>query len=155
MKSKRRKTSKADILPVAADDPEMLAAMQRARETFSDFRHAVEADWSRKIPVVQSAMIKAFFRESENSASGEHLWLDYEGFENDLVTGSLLSQPEQVENLKPGNTVAVPLSQLSDWLYVCDKMAHGAFTVQLLRSRMSRAERQQHDRDYPFSFDQK
>ncbi|MCI0359197.1 MAG: DUF2314 domain-containing protein [Planctomycetaceae bacterium] len=55
--------------------------------------------------------------------------------------------------MQAGSLVSFPLERLSDWLYVVDGKAYGAFTVRLLRSRMSDEEKQEHDSHYPFEFD--
>ena len=140
------------VIPVHPDDPEMLAAMMQARDTFPEFRRAVEEDWKRVIPLMQSSMVKAYFFHPETPTEGEHMWVAYERFENNLIVGTLTSEPRLVRHVSKGDSVSFPLSRLSDWLYVEDDKAHGVFTVQLLRSRMTEEERRAHDSAYLFLF---
>jgi len=144
-----------EIIPVDGDDPQMVDAMQQARGTFAEFRGEVEADWRRLIPVIQSSMVKAYFADPEDPDHGEHLWVQYEGFTNEMIHGTLMSQPGHVKSVTQGDAVSFPLARLSDWLYVEDNTAHGAFTVLLLRTRMTAEEREQHDDGYPFRFQEK
>ncbi|WP_217550983.1 DUF2314 domain-containing protein, partial [Pantoea sp. GbtcB22] len=43
-------------------------------------------------------------------------------------------------------------NQISDWMYVIEGEVYGAFTVNLLRSRMGRREREEHDNAWGLSF---
>jgi uncharacterized protein YegJ (DUF2314 family) len=130
----------------------MIEAMCLARQTFAEFRSNVEADWKRLIPIVQACMVKAYFANPEKPEEGEHLWIQYEGYSDDLINGTVLSEPDNLRKINQGDKVSFPTSRLSDWLYVENDTAHGAFTVQLLRKRMTSDERAQHDSAYPFKF---
>jgi uncharacterized protein YegJ (DUF2314 family) len=139
--------------PIPASDAEMQAAMERARETFPEFLRELEADSRRMIPILETALVKAYFADSDHPAEGEHMWVDEMEWDGKLITGSLCGTPGHIKCVASGDTVEFPLERISDWLLVKDGKAHGAFTVQLLRSRMSKKERAEHDSHYPFSFD--
>jgi uncharacterized protein YegJ (DUF2314 family) len=49
--------------------------------------------------------------------------------------------------------VRFQLDRVSDWLVASNGMARGAYTVQLLRKRMTDSERREHDSAYPFRFE--
>lgn len=142
-----------DTFPVYGDDPEMLRAMQQARESFPEFVREVEADWGRLIPVLDGAIVKAYFSDSDEPDEGEHIWVQFEGYEAGLIRGTLMSRPAHVRSVSEGDSVSFPLPNLSDCMYVEDGVARGAYTVKVLRERMSEAEREEHDREYPFSFE--
>lgn len=144
---------RSDIISVESDDFEILNAMRKARETFPEFVQAVEADWNRAIPVLESAMVKAYFADSHGGENGEHMWVQFEGYEAGRIRGTLISRPAHVDSVTEGDRVSFPLPNLSDWLYVEDGVARGAYTVKILRMRMSEAEREEHDRSYPFLFE--
>jgi uncharacterized protein YegJ (DUF2314 family) len=141
------------IYPVPASDEEMRAAMKHARETFSEFLREVEADSRRAIPALETILVKAYFADSDAPDDGEHMWLKQAQMEGKVVKGRLVSTPGHVKCVRSGEIVRFPLERLSDWLYVVNGKAHGAFTVKLLRSRMSAKERKEHDSHYPFTFD--
>jgi uncharacterized protein YegJ (DUF2314 family) len=142
-----------NIYRINSDDKEMLSAMQKARDTFEIFKSEVIQDYSRKIPVLDTILIKAYFYDADFPNDGEHLWLKDIRFEEKRIIGEIVSEPGHVKSVKSGEKVSILLEQLSDWLYVCDGKAHGAFTIRLLRKRMTPQECQEHDKGYPYSFD--
>ena len=46
----------------------------------------------------------------------------------------------------------MPLSEITDWMYVISGQAFGGHTVNLMRSRMSAAERKEHDAAWGLDF---
>ena len=141
----------------AKNDPEVISAIGAARATFSDFQAEADADLRRLIPVLDDALVKVYIVRPDAPEVGEHLWLRYIGPDPDTADrfrGVMLSTPIDVAGVvAEGDTVNLPVSSLSDWLYVKGGKAHGAYTVKVLRSRMSEADRKEHDEGYPFSFD--
>ncbi len=142
-----------DVISVRKDDAEMEAAMQTARDQFSDFWQAVTTDAQRAVPMVSAPMLKVYFFDEDAPEDGEHMWVQEIDYDGETVSGVLVSTPQQVRSVQAGQTVQFPLERLSDWLYAEEGVVVGAFTVKLLRSRMTDAERQQHDSHYPFRFE--
>ena len=153
MKARCMKKKSKDVYQVNSDDKEMRIAMQKARESFEDFKSEVLQDYSRIIPVLDVILIKAYFYDDNSKSNGEHLWLRNITFEGELITGEIASSPDHIKSVKNGERVSISLEQLSDWLYVYGGKAYGAFTVRLLRKRMTTQERCEHDKGYPYSFD--
>lgn len=141
------------VIPVQADDPQLEAAMKDAREHFPEFWRVISADYKRVIPVYECALVKAYFFDSDAPNSGEHMWVQDVEYDGKMITGTLVDTPVHVQSVKSGQEVSFPLTRLSDWLYVEDGKAVGAFTVKVLRKRMSVKERNAHDNHYPFSFE--
>lgn len=146
-----------DVLQTTKNDAEMKAAIKKARQTLPQFLAEADADLRRLIPVLDDVLLKVYIASPNEPDSGEHLWIRYIGRDlehEDLFRGIMLSKPRKVTDLvSQGDTVILSIKNLSDWLYVEDGKAHGAFTVHVLRSRMSPAEKEEHDRLYPFEFD--
>jgi uncharacterized protein YegJ (DUF2314 family) len=132
----------------------MNTAMQTARDRFPEFWREVSADYKRVIPVLGRSMVKAYFDNPDGAPQGgEHMWergVDYDG---KAITGELADTPRNSRNVRAGQQVSFPIERLSDWFYVDGDKAVGAFTVRLLRSRMSDEERRAHDSHYPFRFE--
>jgi len=128
-------------------------AMQTARDRFPDFWREVSADYQRIIPALDGGMVKAYFCDESEPLAGEHMWVGSVDFDGKMISGVLADTPRQLRSVKAGQRVSFPLDRLSDWLYVDGGKAMGAFTVRLLRTRMSDAERRAHDNYYPFSFE--
>ena len=145
--------SKPDLIPVQSDDTEMLAAMQTARDRFPEFWREVSQDYKRVIPALGGSMVKAFFHDPAEAQSGEHMWVSEVEYDGTTITGVLADRPRHVRSVRTGEQVSFPLERLSDWFYVDDDKAVGAFTVRLLRTRMTDEERREHDSHYPFHFE--
>ena len=144
------------IFQATKDDPEMRAAIKKARKTFPNFLLEADADLSRAIPILEDALVKIYIPTTANPELGEHLWARYLGHEPEhegRFLALLLSTPRKIKKMAKGDRIDFSVKSLSDWLYVTDGKAHGAFTVAVLRSRMTRAELKKHDAAYPFSFD--
>ena len=141
------------VISVQSDDVEMQAAMQTAREKFPEFWGEVSADYKRPIPILDGSMVKAYFHDSDAPQNGEHMWVREVEYDGETITGVLADTPQNLRSVRAGEHVSFPLSKLKDWLYVERGRAVGAFTVKLLRSRMTEAQRRAHDSHYPFHFE--
>ncbi|TGO03042.1 hypothetical protein PN36_13745 [Candidatus Thiomargarita nelsonii] len=65
-----------NILMLDSNDPEMLAASEKARKTFGYFWRELSWDYRRIVSALDVAFIKIAF--SERDAKGvEHLWINY------------------------------------------------------------------------------
>jgi uncharacterized protein YegJ (DUF2314 family) len=145
------------VFRAAKDDPQMRAAIRKARKTFPDFLVEADADLCRAIPVLEDAMVKLGIASPEDPDAVEHVWARYVGHDPEdegRFRAILLSYPRKLPaQMAKGDEINFSIRSLSDWLYVSDDKAHGAFTVRLLRSRMTPAELKKHDAAYTFSFD--
>jgi uncharacterized protein YegJ (DUF2314 family) len=147
-------SSKSEIIPVQSDDTEMNAAMQTARDRFPEFWREVSADYKRVIPALGGSMVKAYFDDPGGAPQGgEHMWARDVDYDGKAITGTLADTPRHLHSVRSGEQVSFPLERLSDWFYVDGGKAIGAFTVRVLRSRMSEQERREHDSHYPFRFE--
>lgn len=116
------------VITVSADDPEMLAAVQTARDRWPEF---VEAFENREEG--QHFAMKARFEENEFV---EFMWVTVTAIEGDLVLGVLDSDPADVRSLRCGDRVRVTLENLNDWMYVGDgEQPVGGFTIAVLTKR--------------------
>ena len=139
-------------------DPEMQQAYEIARATFRYFWREVAWERRRIIPALNLACVKAPFSDGEREASTrdtpevEHMWLSEVDFDGQFVSGVLLNAPNWLKTVKEGDFTRVPLSEINDWMYAISGEVFGAYTVNLLRSRMGQRERQQHDRAWGLDF---
>ena len=98
--------------------------------------------------------MKVYFTDPDSSESdGEHMWVELKESDGSQFKGILLSSPAWLKSVKGGDEVEFGTSDVTDWFYVEDGKAVGAYTVRLLRTRMSDEERAAHDAGYPFSFE--
>jgi uncharacterized protein YegJ (DUF2314 family) len=139
-------------------DPEMQGAYERARATFRYFWREVAWERRRIVPALDLACVKAPFSDGEGAAPTpgsprvEQMWLGEVDFDGRFVSGVLLNAPNWLKTVKAGDAARVPLGGISDWMYAAGGEVYGAHTVNLMRSRMGRREREEHDRAWGLDF---
>lgn len=136
------------------DDEEMLEANFLARKSFRDFWYQVSLDFNRIVPALSLAVVKAAFSDdfSDPNSPVEHMFVEGIDFDGQIIKGTLLNQPNALTSISEGDEVCLPLEQLGDWLCVMGDTVYGAYTVQVIRSRMSEAERVAHDEAWGLPF---
>lgn len=150
----------APVFLNAGDDPEMAAANRQARQTFRYFWRELSWERRRIIPGLDLACVKVAFsdppevfdRSDEDSPGVEEMWVSDVDFDGQRVSGTLINQPNWLKSVKEGDAVSVPPKEVNDWMYAISGKVYGAYTVNLLRSRMSRSERAQHDAAWGLDF---
>lgn len=128
-------------------DPEMQRAYESARAAFRYFWREVARDRRRILPALELACVKAPFSDGlhQVGADVEHMWLSDIDFDGRTVSGTLVNSPNRLRTVAAGDAVSAPLEQISDWMYAVGGTVYGGYTVNLMRSRMSPAERREHD----------
>jgi uncharacterized protein YegJ (DUF2314 family) len=110
----------ADIF--APDDPEMLAAYERARRTLGEFiatldRKADDVNMlAVKIPIVDDKAI-------------EYFWINDLSHNGDQFSGNVANDPAVVRTVAFGQRISFPRSEIVDWHYVRDGRMLGSFTT--------------------------
>ncbi len=139
-------------------DPEMQRAYEKARATFRYFWREVAWERRRIVPALDVACVKAPFSDGEPSTDGddnpdvEQMWLGEIDFDGQFVSGVLLNSPNGLESVKAGDTARMRLGEITDWMYAIDGEVYGAYTVNLMRSRMDKRERKEHDSAWGMNF---
>ncbi len=138
-------------------DPEMQRAYESARASYRYFWREIAWERRRIVPALDLACVKAPFSDGEqerttNTPDVEHMWLSEVDFDGRFVTGVLLNAPNWLKTVKEGDSARIPLGEISDWMYAISGEVFGAYTVNLLRSRMGRRERQEHDAAWGLNF---
>jgi len=139
-------------------DPEMDQAIRKARQNFRYFWR--EKTWENKriIPALDLASIKYPFsdppgtRRNTDEPSVEQMWVSDIDFDGRTLFGTLINSPNWIKSVKEGDSVELLASDLTDWMYAFNGRVYGAYTVNLLRSRMSKSERKQHDNAWGLDF---
>jgi uncharacterized protein YegJ (DUF2314 family) len=140
------------------NDPEMQRAYENARATFRYFWREIAWERRRIIPALDLACVKAVFTDgargtrSKDVPAAEQMWLSEIDFDGQFVSGVLLNAPNWLKTVKQGDAARMPLGEITDWMYAISGEVFGAYTVNLLRSRMGRRERQEHDGAWGLSF---
>lgn len=139
-------------------DTEMQQAYENARATFRYFWREVSWERRRIVPALDLACVKAPFSDGEqrtrtkDTPEVEHMWLSEVDFDGRFVSGVLLNAPNWLKTVKEGDAVRIALGEINDWMYAISGEVFGAYTVNLMRSRMGRKERQEHDAAWGLNF---
>lgn len=148
--------SSEDPIFVSEDaDQEMLAAHKNAQETFKYFWRELSWERRRIIPGLSLASVKILFTDDnvkEGEPSVEHMWIDEIDFDGEYITGFLMNTPNWLRNISQGDHVKAKITDVSDWMFAIGERVYGAFTVNLLRSRMSSSEMRSHDEAWGLDF---
>lgn len=141
------------------DDPEMVQASEKARQTFRYFWREMSWERRRIIPGLELAAVKAAFSDppevqaqNPDGLEVEQMWLIDVDFDGRLLKGTLINTPISLKTFNEGDEVSIPGKQITDWMYVIAGEVYGGFTIDLMRSRMSSGERRQHDQAWGFDF---
>lgn len=139
-------------------DPEMQRAYELARANFRYFWREIAWERRRIVGALDLAYVKAPFSDTKQGVSAsnqsdvELMWIDEIDFDGETVSGVLLNTPNHLTSVRAGDSVQTPLNQIGDWMYAINGAVYGAFTVNLIRSRMSERERIGHDRAWGLQF---
>lgn len=139
-------------------DPEMQQACENARASFRYFWRELSWERRRIIPGLDLACVKAPFSDGEQPAADgdgpqvEQMWLSEINFDGRHVTGALLNSPNWLTSVKEGDSARLSLSEITDWMYAISGEVFGAWTVNLMRSRMGTRERKEHDEAWGLNF---
>ncbi|MCD0463698.1 DUF2314 domain-containing protein [Roseiconus lacunae] len=151
--------SESPVFTSPSDDPEMEKAAQKARHSFRFFWREMAWERRRIIPALELAAVKGTFSDPPELKSDdpdalevEHMWLMDVDFDGREVEGTLINSPISLQSVKEGDRVKIRGKQICDWMYVVSGEVYGGFTVDLLRSRMGKGERKQHDNAWGFDF---
>ncbi len=151
--------SESPVFRSPGDDPEMDQAAAKARKTFRFFWREMAWEQRRIVPGLELAAVKAAFCDPpeirEQDPSGlefEHMWLLEIEFDGRQLQGTLINSPHSLKSFSEGDRVTIRGKQISDWMYVIAGDVYGGFTVDLLRARMEKGERKQHDHSWGFDF---
>ena len=135
------------VFPVSSDDAEMNAAKTMARKTIDEFIDAREIQRNDF-----RGLVKVYF-EDKNTDRGEHMRVFVTSIAGTNFEGILTSPPGRLTSMSQGDEVEFTTDDVSDWMFPRDGKAVGAYTVRVIRERLSPEQRIQHDQGYPFSFD--
>jgi uncharacterized protein YegJ (DUF2314 family) len=146
-----------NVLLFDHSDPEMQRAYAAARESFRYLWREIARDRQRIVPALGLAAVKAPFTDGPRKGGDtkpevEYMWLSEIDFDGEHVIGVLVNSPNWLRSVKEGDPASLPINNISDWMYAISDEAYGGFTVNLLRSRMSATERDQHDAAWGLNF---
>ncbi|MES3021239.1 MAG: DUF2314 domain-containing protein [Pseudomonadota bacterium] len=136
-------------------DPAREQATEDARKTFKYFWRELSWEQRRIVKGLELAVVKFAFSDgprTDGQPEYEHMWVGELEFDGETLSGQLINAPNWLSSVQEGDLVQLPFSHLSDWMMASGGRAYGGFTVNLIRSKMGRAERKQHDDAWSLDF---
>jgi uncharacterized protein YegJ (DUF2314 family) len=147
------KGSRSPVFRAKSDDQEMDQAMARAVASFKYLWRELTWEYRRIVPGLELSAIKAAFKDPEGDLDTvEHMWLSDIEFDGEVISATLINSPNEITSVKKGDQITLRKDQIEDWMYVMAGRVYGGFTIQVLRARMSSAERRGHDEAWGFDF---
>ena len=116
------KASRDGIVNVAKTDPDMAAAMRRARATLPEFLALADAPRAG----MSGFSVKVAVTEGERT---EYFWIFPFARKEGKFSGTLNNQPRIVHNVKFGQLIGFAESDIVDWLYQDGDSMKGSFTT--------------------------
>lgn len=118
------------IVNIADNDPEMLAAIAKARETLPQFWQHFErpaqgeSDFSLKVSIT-------------DPHGTEHFWLRDLERKDGKIWGTIDNDPQTVTSVRRGERRVIPEADISDWTYLRGGKMVGNYTLRVLFKHMS------------------
>jgi lipoprotein len=123
----------------------MQRAFEQARESFRYFWRELYWERHRVVPGLDFAMVKICFLDVvDGEEVGEHMWINDVDFDGETISGTLVNEPDAVQNVKNGDRVNAKIDEMSDWMFAVGGRAYGGFSVQAMRSRMQKGEQKEY-----------
>ena len=122
-------SKEGNVVNVADDDPQMLAAIAKARDTLPQFWQAFdkrdqgETGFALKVKISDKKGV-------------EHFWLTEIERKDGKTFGTIDNDPDIVGNVKRADRIAVPEADISDWLYMRNGKMVGNYTLRVLFKKM-------------------
>ena len=95
---------------VKSDDPELLRAFAKARQTLDEFLARLAA----KDPAVAMPALKVRIQDGD---AVEYFWVTSPSVSGQVYSGTIDNDPETVRNVHNGEVISFPKSQIYDWTY--------------------------------------
>jgi uncharacterized protein YegJ (DUF2314 family) len=95
---------------VKSDDPEMLRAFAKAKETLDEFLARLAA----KDPALAMPALKVRIQDGD---AVEYFWVTSPSVSGQVFSGTIDNEPETVRNVHNGQVISFQKSQIYDWTY--------------------------------------
>jgi uncharacterized protein YegJ (DUF2314 family) len=113
-----------------ADDPELLAAGERARAEL----RKLQPHFAKGVPVHELLAIKGRFTAPDGGV--EWMWVDVVAFKGDVFSGTLNNVPQLIPSLHEGQKVKVKLADVADFTHKTrDGKTVGGYSIEIWNKR--------------------
>jgi uncharacterized protein YegJ (DUF2314 family) len=132
-----------EIFIVETGDPEMDAAIRRARLSLDEFLKTAAAP----PPATSGFKLKVAVRDNRNT---EHFWVTPFRVTESGFEGILANEPRLVHTVKHGQTYRFTRADITDWGYEHSGRQIGSFTVCVVLGRVPKEQAEFYRREHGF-----
>ena len=128
---------RSPIIDIANSDPEMAAAIAKARATLPAFWASYEA------PKAEEAghSLKVRFPVPDRRSGGEHIWMaDVKKIGNGRYSGQFANTPVHLPGKRAGDVAEFGETDISDWMFTRKGKIVGGETIRPMLKRMPKAD---------------
>lgn len=118
------KAQRDNVVSIPDDDPDMAAAMRKARATLPEFFALAQAPK----PTTINFAVKVGVR-MDNSSNHEFFWIRPFEKKGNQYSGKLRNDPRSVKRLKFGDTITFSENEIVDWTYLDNGKMKGNYTA--------------------------
>jgi uncharacterized protein YegJ (DUF2314 family) len=118
---------------VKSDDPDMVAAKRKARETLPEFLALARTPRNS----TSKFAVKVAIRDK---GIAEFFWITHFVEKDGRFSGQIDNEPDSVANVKLGDTISFGEEEIVDWLYLDGTRLKGNFTMCVLLKHSPRPE---------------
>ncbi len=122
--------SKDGVIQIEKEDAELKAAVETARKRWKEFEKAFAAGTGVNHSVK--------FKFTDKTKQSEFMWVSVDKIDGGTVVGKLSNVPNFLTDVKEGDIIKRPNSEIEDWLYIEDKKMVGGFSIQVLQDRQKK-----------------
>jgi uncharacterized protein YegJ (DUF2314 family) len=126
-------------------DPEMAAAMQKARGTLPQFLALARAPSA----TTSNFAVKVGVRDKKRDIV-EYFWITDFVEKDGRFSGQIDNDPDTVDTVKLGDTISFGQEEIVDWLYLDGRRIKGNYTICVILKRSPPEEAQAAVRKYGF-----
>ena len=136
-----QRAERDEIVAVETEDPDMLAAFDKARATLDSFLALLRSppggarEFAVKVKIVDGSSV-------------EYFWVNEIAKEGDVFTGAVNNEPKWVTTVRPGQRIRFSRAEIFDWMYLARRRMKGNFTACALLKKEPPAEQDAFTREY-------
>ena len=138
-----QKRDESEIVLVGTRDPDMVAAIRKARSELDSFLKLA----ANPPPETTGYKLKVMVRDGDAT---EHFWVTPFRLTNEGFEGLLANDPKIVHTVKSGQTVRFTRDDVSDWGYERSGRQVGSFTVCVLFTKMPKEQADYYRKNHGF-----
>lgn len=100
------------LIMYSSDETARMSAL--ARERISYLKKGLQLEESSSIVKMAIPVDEELWEEA--GTDWEHIWFEVQSVDDGTITAKLLQEPYYFKHIQPGDTVTLPVSDLTDWI---------------------------------------